>query len=33
VYWIGPLLGAAIAALSIRYVFAPRSDVATPVKA
>jgi MIP family channel proteins len=31
VYWIGPLLGAAIAALSIRYVFAPRPDLATPV--
>jgi glycerol uptake facilitator-like aquaporin len=23
VYWVGPLLGAAIAGLSIRYVFAP----------
>lgn len=31
VYWLGPLLGAAIAALSIRYVFAPRPDLATPV--
>jgi MIP family channel proteins len=30
VYWIGPLLGAAIAALSIRYVFALRPDLATP---
>ena len=30
VYWIGPLLGAAIAALSIRYVFAPRADLAKP---
>jgi MIP family channel proteins len=27
VYWIGPLLGAAIAALSIRYVFAPPPDL------
>ncbi len=26
VYWIGPLIGAAIAALSIRYVFAPPPD-------
>ena len=26
VYWIGPLLGAAIAGLSIRYVFAPPQD-------
>ena len=32
VYWIGPLLGAAIAALSIRYVFAPVPDLAAPVK-
>jgi MIP family channel proteins len=32
VYWIGPLLGAAVAALSIRYVFASPSDLATPVK-
>jgi MIP family channel proteins len=31
VYWIGPLLGAAIAALSIRYVFAPPPDLARPV--
>ena len=30
VYWIGPLLGAAIAGLSIRYLFAPSSDVQTP---
>lgn len=30
VYWIGPLLGAAIAALSIRFVFAPPPDLATP---
>lgn len=32
VYWIGPLLGAAIAGLSIRYVFAPPPDLvpATP---
>ena len=28
VYWIGPLLGAAVAALSIRYVFAPPPDPA-----
>jgi aquaporin Z len=28
VYWIGPLLGAAIAALSIRYIFAPPADLA-----
>jgi len=27
VYWIGPLLGAAIAALSIRYIFMPATDV------
>jgi MIP family channel proteins len=26
VYWVGPLLGAAIAALTIRYVFAPPED-------
>jgi MIP family channel proteins len=26
VYWIGPLLGAAVAGLSIRYVFAPPQD-------
>jgi aquaporin Z len=32
VYWIGPLLGAAIAALSIRYVFAPPTDLATSVR-
>jgi len=31
VYWIGPLLGAAIAGVSIRYVFAPPPDLATPV--
>ena len=31
VYWIGPLLGGAIAALSIRYVFAPRPDLARPI--
>jgi aquaporin TIP len=30
VYWIGPLLGAAIAALSIRYVFAPPPDLVNP---
>lgn len=30
VYWIGPLLGAAVAALSIRYVFAPPPDLAMP---
>ena len=30
VYWIGPLVGAAIAGLSIRYLFAPSSDVQTP---
>ena len=30
VYWIGPLLGAAIAALTIRYVFAPPPDLVTP---
>ena len=32
VYWIGPLLGAAVAALSIRYVFAPPPDLAMPPK-
>jgi aquaporin TIP len=32
VYWIGPLLGGAIAALSIRYVFAPPPDLVTPTK-
>jgi MIP family channel proteins len=32
VYWIGPLVGAAIAALTIRYVFAPAPDIAVPVK-
>ena len=32
VYWIGPLLGAAIAAVTIRYLFAPKPDLATPVK-
>ncbi len=30
VYWIGPLLGAAIAGLSIRYVLAPPPDLDTP---
>ena len=30
VYWIGPLVGAAIAGLSIRYLFAPSSDLQTP---
>jgi aquaporin Z len=30
VYWIGPLVGAAIAGLSIRYVFAPPPDLQTP---
>ena len=30
VFWIGPLLGAAIAALSIRYIFAPPPDLVTP---
>jgi MIP family channel proteins len=30
VYWVGPLLGAAIAALSIRYIFAPPADLAKP---
>ena len=30
VYWIGPLLGAAIAGLSIRYVLAPPPDLRTP---
>jgi glycerol uptake facilitator-like aquaporin len=29
VYWIGPLLGAAIAGLSIRYIFAPPQDRTT----
>ena len=28
VYWVGPLLGAAIAALTIRYIFAPRAVAA-----
>ncbi|MGH2491450.1 MAG: MIP/aquaporin family protein [Candidatus Limnocylindria bacterium] len=32
VYWTGPLLGAAIAALSIRYIFAPAPDLATPAR-
>jgi MIP family channel proteins len=32
VYWIGPLLGAAIAALSIRYVFAPPADLTASVR-
>ena len=30
VYWIGPLVGAAIAGLSIRYLFAPPPDRETP---
>lgn len=30
VYWIGPLLGAAIAGITIRYVFAPPSDLKAP---
>ena len=30
VYWIGPLLGAAIGGLSIRYLFAPPPDRQTP---
>jgi aquaporin Z len=30
VYWIGPLLGAAIAGLSIRYLFAPPPDLQRP---
>jgi aquaporin Z len=30
VYWIGPLLGAAVAGLSIRYVLAPPPDLRTP---
>ena len=30
VYWIGPLVGAAIAGLSIRYLFAPPTDPRTP---
>ena len=29
VYWVGPLLGAAIAALTIRYAFAPPPDLKT----
>lgn len=29
VYWVGPLLGAAIAALTIRYIFAPSPDLQT----
>ena len=29
VYWVGPLLGAAIAALTIRYIFAPPPDLRT----
>ena len=29
VYWVGPLLGAAIAALTIRYLFAPPADLKT----
>lgn len=32
VYWVGPLLGALVAGLSIRYLFAPAPDLATPVK-
>lgn len=32
VYWIGPLLGAAIAGLSIRYILAPAPDLATAAK-
>jgi MIP family channel proteins len=32
VYWIGPLLGALVAALSIRYIFAPAPDLATPAR-
>ena len=31
VYWIGPLIGAALAGLSYRYVFAPESDRAKRV--
>lgn len=31
VYWVGPLLGAAVAALSIRYIFAPPPDVKAKV--
>ena len=30
VYWIGPLLGAAIAGITIRYVFAPAPDLKAP---
>lgn len=30
VYWIGPLLGAAIAGVTIRYVFAPPPDLKAP---
>jgi MIP family channel proteins len=30
VYWVGPLLGAAIAALTIKYIFAPSPDLKTP---
>lgn len=32
VYWIGPLLGAAIAGLSIRYLFAPAPEPAPPAR-
>jgi hypothetical protein len=32
VYWIGPLLGAAIGALSIRYLFAPHEHHGTPTE-
>jgi aquaporin Z len=32
VYWIGPLLGAALAGLSIRYLFAPAPDRVIPAK-
>jgi MIP family channel proteins len=31
VYWVGPLLGAAIAGLSVRYVLAPPPDLKPPV--
>ena len=31
VFWVGPLLGAAIAALTIRYIFAPPPDLETAV--